>query len=273
MFGFGYGLTIGSRRGGGFNPANALFGAGEPGYLIPWLPGTVWKDTARTIPCTAQDDLIACADDISGNGNHFFQSIESKRFKWQTDGTRYWALPDAFDDFMATASAVDLTASDKLTMWAGFRKTSDAAFGVMLETSPSALGANPGTAALIVPAANGSNQIGFTARGSSAIGGRNGAGPSAPATLAVSCSFDIAGATQAEEIMPRINGAVPTLVSAGWPLGGGNFGNYTSYLGARSGTGLFFAGRIYPLIVRGGATSAEQIALTEQWVNTKTGAY
>lgn len=273
--GYGFGFGTWRRRGGGFSPDTALFGSGEQGYIIPWLPGTVWKDTARTIPCTAHDDLIARADDISGRGNHFVQPVESKRFKWQTDGTYYWALPDAFDDFMSTVSAVPLSASDKLTIWAGFRKLSDAKTGIFLETSPSALSVSyPGSAAFVFPAADASPQLGFSPRGSSAIGGRNtttiGA---APLTLVASCAFDIAGASLDVEIKPRVNGAVPGLVNAGSTIGGGSFGNYVHYLGARSGTSLFFNGRIGPLIARGGATSAELIAATEQWVNSKTGAY
>lgn len=261
------------RQASAFNPVQALFNAGEQGYIIPWLPGTVWKDTARTIPCTAHDDLIAFAEDISGNGNHYVQSIESKRFKWQADGARYWALPDAFDDFMSSASPIALSASDKLTMWAGFRKLADNVTGVLWETSPSALiVTNPGSAVFVFP--NGTTQLGFTARGSAAIGGRNTTTvPLSPATLVASCFYDIAGANLAAEVAPRVNGAVPGLVDAGATLGGGNFANYTHYIGGRGGTSLFFNGRIGPLIARGGAISAELIAATEQWVNSKTGAF
>lgn len=271
-FGLGLGLGFSNRR-LPFNPVYALFGSGEPGYIIPWLPGTVWKDTAGTVPCTAPDDLIARADDISGNGNHFIQATEGKRPKWQTDGTYYWALADGAATAMATASAVDFSTSDKLSIWAGFRKASDASLGVVLETSPNAITV-PGTAAIIAPAANGSTSIGFTARGDAAVGGRNGASVAAPATLVVSCGFDIAGAALTTEIFPRINGAVPTLVSAGSTLGGGNFSNAVQHIAARSGTAFYFNGRIYPLIARGGPLpSAELNAKTEGWVNDLTGAY
>lgn len=256
-----------------FNPRYALFNSGQPGYIIPWLPGTVWKDTAGTVPCTAQDDLIARADDISGNGNHFIQAVEGKRFKWQTDGSKYWALADGVATTMATASAVDFSSSDKLALWAGFRKASDASIGIVLETSTNAI-AVPGTAAIIAPAANGSTSIGFTARGDAAVGGRNGASVAAPATLVVSCGFDIAGASLAAEIFPRINGAVPTLVSAGSTLGGGNFGNTVHNMGGRGAGGLFFSGRIYPVIARlGQLPSADLNAKTEGWVNDLTGGY
>lgn len=267
------GLGIGCLRGSAFDPVAALFGSGEQGYIIPWLPGTVWKDTARTIPCTAQDDLIAWADDISGNGNHFVQPIESRRFKWQTDGARYWALPDAFDDFMTSVSTVALSASDKLTIWAGLEKSSDAAVAIFLEMSASTLAANPGAAAWVIPANSGDTRAAFNVRGSSAIASRIGNWGAAPRRAVMSCAYDIAGATQADEIFPRINGSVPVQQTAGSPSGTGNFGNYTHYLGCRGGTSLFFPGRIYPVVVRGRTTSPELIAATEQWINAKTGAY
>lgn len=268
-YGFGFGTW---RRRGGFSPVSALFGSGEQGYIIPWLPGTVWKDTARTVPCTAHDDLIAFADDISGNGHHFYQPVESKRFKWQTDGARYWALPDAFDDFMSTVAAVPLSASDKLTVWAGFRKLSEAAVSVMWDTSPTTI-TNNGSIAFVLPTAVNSGQISFSGRGTGLGGQNTTALASAPLTVVASCLYDIAGANLATEIMARINGAIPALTPAGSSLGTGNFGNYTHYLGCRGGTSLFFNGRIGPVIARGGATSAELIAATEQWVNSKTGAY
>lgn len=268
-YGFGFGTW---RRRGGFSPVSALFGSGEQGYIIPWLPGTVWKDTARTVPCTAHDDLIACADDISGNGNHFVQSVESKRFKWQTDGTYYWARPDAFDDFMTSVSTVPFSASDKLTIWAGLEKSSDTTVAVFLEMSASTL-VNIGAAAWVIPANSGDTRAAFNVRGSSAISSRLANWGAAPRRAVMSSVYDIAGATQADEIMPRINGVVPVQLSAGSPAGTGNFGDYAHYLGCRGGASLFFPGRIFPVIARGGSTSAELIAATEQWINSKTGAY
>jgi hypothetical protein len=55
--------------------------------------------------------------------------------------------------------------------------------------------------------------------------------------------------------------------------GTGNFGNYPLYIGRRGGTSLPFNGNLYSLIVRGAQSSDYQIAATENYVNSKTGAF
>jgi len=51
----------------------------------------------------------------------------------------------------------------------------------------------------------------------------------------------------------------------------GSFGNFPLHIGRRSGGSLFFNGRMYSLIIRGTASSAAEIAVTERYVASKTG--
>ena len=69
----------------------------------------------------------------------------------------------------------------------------------------------------------------------------------------------------------RINGT--QIVTSSTNQGTGNFGNYPLYIGRRANTSVPFNGRIYQMVVCGKTLSASELASTEAYVNTKTGAY
>ena len=69
----------------------------------------------------------------------------------------------------------------------------------------------------------------------------------------------------------RINGQLQATSST--DTGGGNFGSYPLYLGARGGSSLWFNGRDYGIIVLGRTATATEIASTEAWLNARTRAY
>lgn len=60
------------------SPAD-LFAGGIDGAWWEVTPGHVWKDTAGTIPATADGDLVARIDDRSGNGHHLLQATAVNR--------------------------------------------------------------------------------------------------------------------------------------------------------------------------------------------------
>lgn len=274
MLGVGVGVVTSASRSLA-NTISWLFSANEQGvWLDPSDLSTLFQDTAGTIPVTAAGQQVALMRDKSGRGNHFVQSTALARPTLRVDGSGKWYLEfDGVDDSMRSIASLNLSASDKCTIWAGLRKYSDVRTGIFIETSPSALSISyPGSAAFVIPAADGSTQIGFSPRGSSAIGGRNTTNLApAPLSIVTSCVFDIAGTSLNTEILPRVNGSVPGLVNAGATIGGGNFGNYVTYIGARAGTSLFFSGRLYGLVVRGGVSGAETIASVEMVLADKTG--
>jgi hypothetical protein len=200
-------------------------------------------------------------------GNHAIQATAASRPTLLQDASgRYYLSFDGVDDGLAT-SAIDFTATDKMTVWAGVHKASDAAAGMLCElnTTPAA-----GTFTLYSPAAAAAD-YGFLLQGGANQAMWVSTSFAAPVSNVVSASFNIAGAGATTEVVPRINGVTKqsTLVFDANPTG--NFGNYAFYIGRRGGTTLPFNGRIYSLIIRGAASSASQIAAAERWAAQKTG--
>jgi hypothetical protein len=64
-------------------------------------------------------------------GNHRYQADAASRPQYIEDGTRSYLLYDGSDDFFET-NAVDFTGTDKMTVWWGGRKLSDAARELLL---------------------------------------------------------------------------------------------------------------------------------------------
>lgn len=156
---------------------------------------------------------------------------------------------------------------DKAQVFAGVRKLSDAAIGMVAETSSNA-GSNNGSLYMAAPLSTGaSSDFAFSTRGTSSATAAGGAALS-PISRVLTGIGDIAADTS----IIRINGAQAAQSSA--DQGTGNYLAYPLYVGRRGGTTFPYNGRIYSLIVRFGANlTADQIAQTEAYVNSKTGAY
>ena len=88
----------------------------------------------------------------------------------------------------------------------------------------------------------------------------------APATCVLSVEFDGTKTTTAEQIRPRINGAVPALsqTAVPGPTETGVFANDPIYLFRRGGATLPFSGRLYEAVVWGGGATAPEIADIER---------
>jgi hypothetical protein len=168
---------------------------------------------------------------------------------------------DGVDDSMATAS-INFTGTDAVTAWAGLRKLSDAARGTVFELTASAA-ANNGAFHMTAPnAANAT--IAFESKGTVLTDTVN-AGSNAPITRVVTGIADISS----DQNILRLDG-VQTDVDSG-DQGSGNYANAAFYIGSRAGTSFRFNGRLYPLIVRGAASTETQITNTEQWVSGQMG--
>jgi hypothetical protein len=187
---------------------------------------------------------------------------------YDTSGFPLYLRFDGTDDSLATAS-VDFSATDKMSVFAGVRKLSDAAVGVVLELSTN-ISINTGSVLLYVgtPSAAGA-AYSSASRGSTAININQYAtiDATAPDTAVLTGTHNIAGDLSAI----RRNGVSGT--NGTGDQGTGNFGNYPLYIGRRAGTSVPYNGRLYSLIVRGAQSTDAQIASTETWVNGKTKAY
>lgn len=268
MLGMGMGMGCMGSTGGASLAAQlaALYAAGEPGTALPDLANfsNLWQDTAGAIPVTAVGQSVGKALDASGNGHHFtFSNVTLQ----QDVGGKYCLAFNGSTSWGST-SAINFTGTDKMSVFAGVRKLSDAATGIIAELSANSVTSN-GSFALLAPGAPGVSSIQTYLRGDVA---RIVAGPTnvpAPFSYVQTSVMNIAASIGAE-LTQRINGAITT---SAIDAGAGNFGNYPLYIGARSGASFFFVGNLYSLIVRGAASSAAEIAAIEAYTNSKTGAY
>lgn len=169
---------------------------------------------------------------------------------------------DGVDDALSTGN-IDFTGTDKMTMWAGITKLSDAAVAIFAELSSNA-STNAGAFYISAPETTGaSGDLKFKSRGTlNALPAPSGAVP-AP-VQAVVCGI---GGIATDTSIVRINGIQVGSTSS--DQGIGNYGNYPLYIGGRGGTSLFFNGRLYSLIVRGAQSSLSQIEATELYIKRK----
>jgi len=176
---------------------------------------------------------------------------------------------DGGSDSMATGN-IDFTATDKMTVFAGVRKNSDASIGIIAEMSATF---DSAAGVFSTGASVGGANYASTIRGgtSSGTNGRTATTFTAPISNVLAFQYDFAQAAAVDENLVRVNGVVPTLSTPGGPAGAGNFGNYPLYIGARAGTSLFFNGNLFGLVVRGAASTTAQITATEAWLAPKTG--
>jgi hypothetical protein len=180
-------------------------------------------------------------------------------------------LFDGFDDSSYTASSLDLSGTDKVTVWAGVYKNSDATgFGIIVETGDRG-STRAGSFSVTAPAASATPRYLFALEGSSATEYQ----PetyAAPISNVLSAQMDLAGALRVDELVPRVNGIVRQTNAGGAASAGtGNLGNYVLYMGRRNNASLPFNGKIYTIIIRGGVTDAATLALTERYVGSRMG--
>ena len=167
---------------------------------------------------------------------------------------------DGVDDALQTGN-IDFTGTDKMTVWAGVTKLSDAAPCTLLELSVNSY-SNLGTIGLFTPTTVNGNDIAQRSIGTServlTVGGFT-----SPMSFVVTGYMGITPPI----IGLRIAGSVIGTTSAS--QGTGNYGNYPLYIGARAGTSLYFNGRLYSMIIRGAQSSLSQIEATEVYIKQK----
>ena len=167
---------------------------------------------------------------------------------------------DGVDDALQTGN-IDFTSTDKMTVWAGITKMSDAATSILLESSANT-NSNPRSFYITAPELPGTRDLSFRSLGSLATNPVKLFGNAAPISRVVAAIGDIGG----DIATIRAGGASATSPQ---DQGTGNYGNYPLYIGARAGTSFFFNGRLYSLIVRGAQTPLSQIEATELYIKQK----
>jgi hypothetical protein len=175
-----------------------------------------------------------------------------------------WHLSfDGIDDWLVTPTITP--GVDKVQVFAGVRKLSDAAQGVLAETSTDA-NLNSGTLVAFAPF-GAADSYGFRTRGTTNSTANN-TGFTSPITNVVTGIGDISGDTATL----RVNGTQAAQSTA--DQGTGNYLAYPIYVGRRAGISQPFNGHIYSLITRFGPNlTSDTIGQTERYVGGKTGIF
>ena len=107
----------------------SLFANNEQGFFYdPNDLSTMFQDAAGTVPVTAAGQPVGRILDKSGRNNHAFQTNSAPRpilRKNAATGFNYLEF-DGSDDFLITNS-INFSATNKISLFAGVRKLSDAA--------------------------------------------------------------------------------------------------------------------------------------------------
>lgn len=200
-------------------------------------------------------------------GNHAYQTNAASRpiLRQNVTTGAYYLEFDGTDDFLQTNS-IDFTATDKVSLFAGVRKLSNAATGLVTELGTQTETTRQGFA-LFAPGNNGTNNYNFRSYGTT--GDATGttlitqfpAPHSAVLTAKGQISTDLCSLT--------VNRAVT--VAAIMDQGTGNYGNYPLYIGRRAGTSLPFNGHLYNLIGIGRLTTDSETIALEKSIAKNTG--
>lgn len=194
-------------------------------------------------------------------GNHARQATATARPVLQQDGNgKYYLAFDGMDDSMATA-AINFTATDKMSVFAGVYFSDATGFDGVLELVGSA---TPGSLWVYGSGA----ALEAKTRGSGGVSNGLFVAVSGPSQSVYSMSFNLAGAAFSYCIALRKNGTTVTNVGSN-TAGGGNYG--TGPITVGSATGVLLTGRLYSLIIRGAQSSLSQIEATERYIKQKMG--
>ncbi len=240
-----------------------LFANGEQGFWYdPNDLSTMYQDAAGTVPVTGAGQPVGLILDKSGRGNHARQTQAAMRPILQrnaTTGAYYLAL-DGADDFLATNS-INFTSTDKVSLFAGVRKLSDATQQCLVELS---IGAQNGSFSIWSPPFANSKGFAFWSKGT--VLNANAYNTDTEAGVYVVTGHgDILNKTA--EL--RVNGVRKVLSNA--DQGTGNYGNYPLYIGRRNGNAFAFSGHIYSLVGIGRLTTNQEITALEKLIAKNVG--
>lgn len=255
----------------GFSPLS-LFSAGQTGaWYDPSNIGSMFQDIAGTIPAVVGQPVGKMLD-LSGNGHHLVQATANKCPTLQLASGLYYLQFDGSNDDLATAAAVDFSASSSIGVALAFTPTSTSD-GLLMEFGPNTnsiaktfnfVGINDSAAGHVSAGVNGS-AIGALQTTSSSLG--NGV-----TSLASAQGLDVTKAGTPTSAIPlRLNGAPVAVTALANGTNGTTYSTQTLYIGARAGTSVFASVKIYGLLVRGTPFTLAQLAPLETWMGGKAG--
>jgi hypothetical protein len=228
---------------------------------------TLFQDAAGTTPVTAEGQPVGRWLDKSGNGNHATQPNTNLRPTYQRDAEgNYNVTFDGVNDFLATPS-INFTGTDKMTVGLGIHVVGSASAAAALELGNDI---NTVNGSFLFGAPSSTADHSLYLRGSSTLAAR--VDNVVDGDDIIIGLFDISQATKELELIPRLNRIQLSGSSITWTgtdAGTGSFGNLPLYIGSRSGSSLPFNGKIYQIIVRGAASTDDQVRNLENWIDSK----
>ena len=243
----------------GVSTAGPLVGTGVNNRVsLTFTPtaGTLTLTVSGSVTL-AQLQLGAAFDNYQAVGATAFDITESGQPSCgylSYNGTNQW---------MQTAAAVNFSATDEMSVFAGVRKVADGATGFVCEHTADS-GSLSGSFGLAMPTGVAVNSFNYVSRGS--VGSQNALANSLPSPVSavITCLSEISADTNTT----RRNSVLVQSVTT--DQGAGNYANAVTYFGARAGTSLYFNGLEFSTIIRGASTSGTLLTRTEQYVARQT---
>ncbi len=255
MVGLSLSLCLGGQRTSGTSYPASLFGVSDQGVVFEPNPTNCGVSVGAG---------VATMTDTSGKGNNATQATSGNRPLLWNSGAYYGLDFDGTDDWLATA-AINLTATDEVTIIAGPTQDSDSAVGLPVEFSAN-VNTNNGSFYLAAPESTGaSGNYTFATKGTNVPPVIASGTVLAPNTSVITCLANISGP---QRTMRRNGTQVANNTSTS--MGTGNFGNHVLYLGRRGGTTLPFNGRLHALIIINRMLSGTELTDAEAWVTART---
>lgn len=201
------------------------------------------------------DLILQVNNSVVGNSVEFSDVSIKEITGYHTD-QNYLAF-DGIDDFLVTNN-IDFTMTDKVSLFTGLRKLSDAAQGSVVELGRGVFLETAGSFVVNAPAGAGVAGYKTYVQGGSAstLAAETPATFPAPISNVLTMHADIANKIS----KLNVNG-IDVSATTGAVLNG-NFGNYPLYIGRRAGQYIPFTGNIYSLIgISRLTTNSETIAI------------
>jgi len=240
-------------------------GVGTTLYAVNDTPAIAYIGSAGLVALTVEKGQfeygnVSTLNGPAGNITTGYQYSEAAAVYDYAGFPKYLRF-DGTDDFMVT-TVINLTATNKVTSWAGALKLSDNSQAVIFEWSNSTV-SNAGVFGFVCPLTSGPNIL-WRSRGTTTADATLTSGFASPIQIVATGESDIAAPLS----RVRANGQTTSTVTT---QGTGNFGNFAAYIARRGGTTNQYTGGIHQLIVRGAATTLADIQTTEQFIAGKVG--
>lgn len=242
----------------------SLFSNNEVGFAYdPNDLTTLYQDAAGTIPVTGAGQHVGLVKDKSGRNNHAYQTNAASRPLLQRNATTgaYYLAFDGTDDFLVTNN-IDFTSTDKVSLFAGVRKFSDAVQSLVVGLGAAA---GNGMFSMFAPSFSGGKNFAVWSKGTLLSANAYSTTHTSPVSAVITGKANIAG----DSTLLRVNGV--NIVTDTTDQGTGNYSNLPLYIGRNNGTNYPLNGHLYSLIGIGRLTTdAETIAL-EKSIAKNTG--